>query len=1133
MCTEAGHPPLSETHAGGRELVEGYSLDMLVESGLRGEVFKAHQIATNASCIIRLITTSEKERERIVREAKVAGAIFHPNVADVFDAGTVETGQVYVVSEYPEGQTLRELLNKVHVPEILTAIQILSQTAEALHTLHQNGITHNAVRPENIVLTSDPDNQLLVRVQNIDHGGVAFRSVVSNKFLIDSALDSLRYFAPEQCTGESAGPQTDVYSLGIVFYEMLSGSPPFDASTATALIHKQRNERPPDVRIANFQLRMLLTHTLMESLQKQPSYRPASADKFGRQMRHMEQLATHVSTPPPAVAVPETTSKVAPAIVASPAPSRPMPVVINVPDPAPEPVQDFESASMWFDEGVSEPVPIVKPAPLAVKQEPVVEQPLVVKEEPVIEQPLVVKQEALVEQPLVVKQEPVVEQPLDVEPTRVSPAVLLADLVADPQPIMQQPPLHDVVSLEDSIPDPLPIVEQEPVADVFSWADAIPDPLPVVEVEPTLIADLSTDTFDRAVTLADSNADPVSIAVSEPVLQVPSSPPPETVDLSREESNGTPRRSRLKTWKKKLHAMSAAVSQVPRIEKATNTADTPEIVKVDTPPELVITQAPVETTTDLPVEIANVDTPVHAEPVSTLVTMLFEEPNVIAAAESAKDDPPAILPNFEIPIELTTLELPAEMTGEATGRISGAVRKTSASAKGIPADAPSKVTDVETRQTKATGTPVRRKTTKRSATPAKAPAVDASIKQVAPRPLKADAVAPEKLPVAPPEVVTRPEPITMEPPSLVVEERVVRVAPKKVQWIQLEDDIPSESDVLDALVKDGLIDESEKYTGHVFTVSSPKSADGPVAAAAVNPPPPPPVVPAKSADGPVRSVAQASPSQNPQSAKTQKPAAAKKPAAVTTAARETITRRAAPSSVVDQEEITLVRPPRQIRIDIDPRSRQTAWIPPRPTPESDFFPTLLGDTSKPAHIPMPPTDAMFSTYYSAPVKKTAIPYRTVMFGGGVLVLVVTFLIGDGFVGDHVQSKNESVASRTTTAPRAKKVPPISAKTETVVEETELKALPDNDRLTRTIADKPASVEKTATVEKTAAVKKDTPKSTTRDNAPSARSVSKPATTDSKVTREPVQQPRVLGVKSSPPQTNPNIATRPRIVKVPK
>ena len=154
-----------------------------------------------------------------------------------------------------------------------------------------------------------------------------------------------------------------------------------------------------------------------------------------------------------------------------------------------------------------------------------------------------------------------------------------------------------------------------------------------------------------------------------------------------------------------------------------------------------------------------------------------------------------------------------------------------------------------------------------------------------------------------------------------------------------------------------------------------------------------------------------------------------------------------------------------------------------------------------------------------------------MFGGGVLVLVVTFLIGDGFVGDHVQSKNESVASKTNKAARAKKVvPPINMKSrdEAVVDENELTPLPDNDRITRTVVDKPDAVTKTA-----AAVKKDPPKSATRDYNPAPRPASRPTPADSKKSSEPIQQTRVIGIKSSPPQTNPNIAIRPRIVKDPK
>jgi len=516
---------------------------------------------------------------------------------------------------------------------------------------------------------------------------------------------------------------------------------------------------------------------------------------------------------------------------------------------------------------------------------------------------------------------------------------------------------------------------------------------------------------------------------------------------------------------------------------------------------------------------------------------------------------------IEVPIELTTLEMPVEMTT--------APNQTPVSAPPIAKTVEEPVRIIpETRQTKTDNT--RRKIAKSStkvATPpeVKAPAPEASIKRNPPRPSKAsptpDAAAPNMVaapidnrqigmpavaprasfeaPVIPPVTERPPEsraPNAMEPPRLVVEERVVRAVPKKIQWDQPDDDIPSEADVLDVLVKEGVIDESRKYTGHVFTVSTPKSADGPMAAAprAINTTPP--VVQPKSADGPVR--AAETKSARPEKRVPSEPQVTKPAPRAEAKPRETNAKaatRPAPPSVVDQEEITLVRPPRQIRINLDKQAPQNLYggfAPPRRTPDTDFFPTLLGERDTARHIQQPPTEAMFSTYYSVPVKRTAIPYRTVMFGGGVLVLVVTFLIGDGFVGDHVQSKNESIASKTNKAARAKKVvPPINIKPreEAVVDENELTPLPDNDRLTRTVVDKPDTVTKTS-----AAVKKEPSKSATRDSDPAPRPVPpRPTPAVAKKSSDPIQQTRVIGIKSSPPQTNPNIAIRPRIVKDPK
>ncbi|HEX8250017.1 MAG TPA: serine/threonine-protein kinase [Pyrinomonadaceae bacterium] len=314
-CIEENHPALSETRDGSREMIAGYRLDFLLESGVECELYRACHTASGKFCLVKIFAAREENSPQILREAKLAAELSHPNVNYVYEIGTLKSSENFVVTaeeeEEADGKTLRDFLNEVGTPPLVTAIQIARQTAEALHAVHLKGLTHRAVNPANIILTTDAEQRPLVKIQNFDFGGVSQRVIISDKFSGEAALNSLRYFAPEQCTGEAVSAQTDVYSLGVVFYEMLAGAPPFDATNAAALIEKQKNQPPPEIKINNFDLRMLLTHTLMEALRKQPKLRHASANVFARQLRHIEQLATHSSTPPPAVTAKPKPQKVA------------------------------------------------------------------------------------------------------------------------------------------------------------------------------------------------------------------------------------------------------------------------------------------------------------------------------------------------------------------------------------------------------------------------------------------------------------------------------------------------------------------------------------------------------------------------------------------------------------------------------------------------------------------------------------------------------------------------------------------------------------------------------------------------------------------------------------------------------
>jgi serine/threonine protein kinase len=320
-CVEEGHPALPEPRDRDRHCVAGYSLEYLLKSGQNWETYRAAESVSGHPCLIRILSSYARNGEQFLGEATLAATLFNPSFADVYDAGTLDGGEFFAVTEETEGETVRQLLNSAGPPKLLTTVEIIRQTAEALEGLHAGGLVHRAIRPENIVLTTDTDESLVVRLKCPDFGGAIERSITSNKFLLDAALDSLRYYAPEQFTGEAATPQTDLYSLGIVLFEMLAGVPPFDAPKATALIAKHRNQQPPELRIADFNLRMLLTHTLKESLHKTARLRQSSASAFARQLRHIEQLATHVSTPPPAGTVPVPTRERPVVIAAAAAPA--------------------------------------------------------------------------------------------------------------------------------------------------------------------------------------------------------------------------------------------------------------------------------------------------------------------------------------------------------------------------------------------------------------------------------------------------------------------------------------------------------------------------------------------------------------------------------------------------------------------------------------------------------------------------------------------------------------------------------------------------------------------------------------------------------------------------------------------
>ena len=291
VCVE-NHGTLINERAGTREMIPNYRLDSLLERDAVGESYLATNIALDQPFVVKIfaqnliIGAGEQARQTLQREAEAAANLNHPNIARVHEAGWLDGGEFYTVTESVGDKTLQGLLRNTGSLSEAEAVKIARQTAEGLMAAHAAGIIHRAVSPANIVLTRNPQNQFFVKLQNFDFGGIK-QQIIAGKFAVDAKIETLRYLSPEQFAGKSVDAQTDVYSLGIVLYEMLCGRSPFNAPTSAAIADRQIDEQP--LTQLRFDVRALLTHTIKESLQKRPAARLQTGN-FARQLRHIAQL---------------------------------------------------------------------------------------------------------------------------------------------------------------------------------------------------------------------------------------------------------------------------------------------------------------------------------------------------------------------------------------------------------------------------------------------------------------------------------------------------------------------------------------------------------------------------------------------------------------------------------------------------------------------------------------------------------------------------------------------------------------------------------------------------------------------------------------------------------------------------
>ena len=176
---------------------------------------------------------------RFQREAQAAARLVHPNIVQVFDSGRDErSGQYFIVMEYIEGSSCAEILRDDGWVEVEEALSIIEQACEGLNYAHRHGVVHRDVKPGNLLRAREGEVKLA-------DFGIAKATEQSSITQIGSVLGTAAYLAPEQARGEEAGPSADLYALGVVTYQLISGRLPYEATSLTELALKQQQEQPP------------------------------------------------------------------------------------------------------------------------------------------------------------------------------------------------------------------------------------------------------------------------------------------------------------------------------------------------------------------------------------------------------------------------------------------------------------------------------------------------------------------------------------------------------------------------------------------------------------------------------------------------------------------------------------------------------------------------------------------------------------------------------------------------------------------------------------------------------------------------------------------------------------------------
>ena len=264
----------------GELIAERYEIEELVGTGGMSSVYKARDTLLERNVALKILhehyTADDEFVERFKREARAVAQLSHPNIVTVIDRGE-DGGKQFIVFEYIDGENLKERLVKSGRLPVRDALELALQVARALGFAHEHGLVHRDVKPQNVLLNGDG------RAKVTDFG-IARTLDVDGVTQTGTVLGTSNYIAPEQASGNRVDTQTDVYSLGVVLYELLAGDVPFPGENFVTVALKHVNEPPPSLLNVRKDVPPRVAAAVDCALEKNPARRFPSMEAFAAEL---------------------------------------------------------------------------------------------------------------------------------------------------------------------------------------------------------------------------------------------------------------------------------------------------------------------------------------------------------------------------------------------------------------------------------------------------------------------------------------------------------------------------------------------------------------------------------------------------------------------------------------------------------------------------------------------------------------------------------------------------------------------------------------------------------------------------------------------------------------------------------